>query len=151
MSIGLGGYLSRILFEGGKLPHKLITMFSLLFLSGSIILLFFEGFFGGVISLIIVTTIIMSAKGLESEKRFMKKIYKEVDLQKKKSSDISEEDLMSKIFESKFPKISSTIREEIIENSEDFEEMLYKAMEYDATGKIRKTSLTQKLDGENDA
>ena len=89
-------------------------------------------------------------KGLESDKRFLKKIYSQIDEYRSLNPEIDDAEIMNKIIKSNFPKIKQPVIDEIISDSEDLEEMIYKATEYDETGKIKKPYPPENLDDLDD-
>lgn len=109
-----------------------------------------EGIMGGVIATATILLIILLAKGLEKDKNFLKKIYTQVDEYKNHHLGCDDAEIMDSIIKSNFPKISQTIIDEIIGDSEDMEEMIYKAVEYDQSGKIRKPYPPENLDDLDD-
>lgn len=105
-----------------------------------------EGIMGGVIAIATILLIILLAKGLESDMIFLKKIYSQIDEYKILNPGTDDAEIMDNIIKSNFPKIKQTIIDEIIDDSEDIEEMIYKAVEYDQSGKIRKPYPPENLD-----
>lgn len=102
-----------------------------------------------VLGLIIVVSII--SKGLESDKRYIRKIYKEVEDLRAQNPQKNDKEIMEGLFDLRFPKISMSVREEITNNSEDFEEMLVKTIEFNSSGKISKIVTINELEREDDA
>ncbi len=111
-----------------------------------IVLLLLDGVFGGVIAIVAIVTIIIMAKGLESDKIFLNKIYSTVEKYRIENPNGSDAEIMEKVIRSNFSKMKAPIIDEIINGSEDLEEMIYKAVEYDASGKIRKPYPPENLD-----
>lgn len=123
---------------------------SVLSMTIGVIFLLIDGIMGGIIALFTILMIIVMAKGLESDKIFLKKIYSQVDEYKITHPGSNDAEIMNHIINSKFPKIKQRIIDEIIDESEDIEEMIYKAVEFDQTGKIRKPYPPEDLDDLDD-
>ena len=102
--------------------------------------------FGAVTAGIAIYVIIKIAIGLETDKMFLRNIYNEIDTLRKDDNDINDEDIMVKIFKSNFPEISNPVTERIIETSEDIEEMLLQAIEYENYGKLKKVDILEDSD-----
>ena len=102
--------------------------------------------FGAVTASIVIYVIIKIVIGLETDKMFLRNIYNEIDGFRKDESDINDEEIMMKIFESNFPEISNSVTERIIETSEDIEEMLLQAIEYENSGKLKKNNVLEDSD-----
>lgn len=111
-----------------------------------VIYLLIDGIMGGLIAIFTILMIIVMAKGLESDKIFLKKIYSQIKEYKFLHPGSKDAEIMNHIIKSNFPKIKQRIIDEIIDGSEDIEEMIYKAVEYDQTGKIRKPYPPEDLD-----
>lgn len=111
-----------------------------------IVYLLMEGIMGGIIASATILLIILLAKGLESDMIFLKKIYSQIDEYKSLNPGSNDEEIMNSIIKSNFPKIKQPTIDEIIDGSEDIEEMIYKAVEYDQSGKIRKQYPPENLD-----
>lgn len=101
-----------------------------------------------VLALLIVLAII--SNGLESDSRYIRKIYKEVEELRRQSPGKNDKEIMKDLFDSRFPKISMTVREVILNESEDFEDMLLKTIEFNSSGKISKTLTINELEREDD-
>ena len=148
--MGVIGLFSRVMTDKEAGLYTVLTIASFFFVGSGIFLMMLENIFRGlfVLGLIIVLTII--SKGLESEKRYIRKIYKEVEELRVDNPLKNDKEIMEKLFESRFSKISTSVREEIINESEDFEDMLLKAIEFDSSGKISKSLTIDELEREND-
>ncbi|MCH8304615.1 MAG: hypothetical protein IIB94_05735 [Candidatus Marinimicrobia bacterium] len=150
LSLGLIGYLSKYYLEKDTIQYKLLSWISVLLMTVGVVYLLLDGIMGGVIAFSTVLLIILLAKGLESDKRFLKKIYSQIDEYRSLDPEINNAEIMNKIIKSNFPKIKQPIINEIISDSEDLEEMIYKATEYDETGKIKKPYPPENLDDLDD-
>jgi len=150
LTIGVIGLFSRVMTDKEAWLYTVLTLASTFFVGSGIFLMMLENIFRGlfVLGLIIVLTII--SKGLESEKRYLRKIYKEVEELRVNNPSKNDKEIMEKLFESRFSKISMSVREEIINDSEDFEDMLMKAIEFNSSGKISKSLTIDELEREND-
>jgi len=128
-----------------------MTIASIIFIGSGIVLMMLENIIRGlfVLGLIIVVSII--SKGLESDKRYIRKIYKEVEDLRAQNPQKNDKEIMEGLFDLRFPKISMSVREEITNNSEDFEEMLVKTIEFNSSGKISKIVTINELEREDDA
>ena len=146
LALGLIGYLGKFYLNKGKIQYKLLSWISVLFMMVGAVLLLMDGIMGGVIAIATILVIILLAKGLESDKIFLNKIYSQVDEYKSLNRESNDAEIMKKIFKSNFQKIKPSIIDEIIEGSDDIEEMIYKAVEYDQSGKIRKPYPPDNLD-----
>ena len=102
--------------------------------------------FGAVTASIAIYVIIKIAIGLETDKMFLRNIYNEIDGFRKDDTDINDKEIMMKIFESNFPEISDSVTERIMETSEDIEEMLLQAIEYENSGKLKKNNVLEDSD-----
>ncbi len=111
-----------------------------------IVHLLIEGIMGGIIAIATILLIILLARGLESDMIFLKEIYSQIDEYKILNPGSNDKEIMNNIIKSNFPKIKQPIIDEIIDGSEDIEEMIYKAVEYDQSGKIRKPYPPENLD-----
>ncbi len=111
-----------------------------------VVTLSFNGYMGAILATLSMLLIIVLAKGLESDKRFLKELYSQIDEYRNDDPQISNAEVMKKIINTNFPKIGNSIVHEIIVESEDIEEMIYKAVEYDTSGKIRKPYPPENLD-----
>ena len=140
LSLGLVGYLLKYFLDKEKSTYTLLMYSSIGLLVAGIINLSLSDLTGSVIALITIASILIMARGLESDKDFMKKIYKEAASVKAANPELDDAGLMEKIIGSNFPEIEIDSRREIIENSEDLEEMLFKAVEFETTGKISKST-----------
>ena len=144
--MGLIGYLSKYYLNKDKVLYKLLSWISVILMTVGIVYLLVEGIMGGVIAIATILLIILLAKGLESDMIFLKKIYSQIDEYKILNPGTDDAEIMDNIIKSNFPKIKQTIIDEIIDDSEDIEEMIYKAVEYDQSGKIRKPYPPENLD-----
>ena len=131
--------------------YIVLTLASSIFIGGGIIMMMLDNLFRGLFVLGIIVILSIIANGLESDKRYIKKIYKEVEDLREKNPKKNDKEIMRDLFNSRFPKISISVREDIINNSEDFEDMLLKSIEFNSTGKISKTFTIDELERENDA
>lgn len=108
---------------------------------------FIRGLF--VLGMMVVLAII--SNGLESDKRYIRNIYKKVEELRAINPGKNDAEIMNDLFNSQFPKIGKAVREEIINESEDFEDMLLKTIEFDSSGKISKSLTIDELEREEDA
>ncbi len=146
LTLGLTGYLGKYYLNKDKILYKPLSWLSMLFMTIGVIYLLIDGIMGGVIAIFTILMIIVMAKGLESDKIFLKKMYSQIKEYKILHPGSNDAEIMTNIIKSNFPKIKQRIIDEIIDNSEDIEEMIYKAVEYDQTGKIRKPYPPEDLD-----
>ena len=144
--MGLIGYLSKYYLNKDKNRYKLLSWISVILMTVGFFYLFLEGIVGGVIALATILLIILLAKGLESDMNFLKDIYSQVDEYRNLNPGSNDAEIMSNIIKSNFPKIKQPIIDEIIDDSEDIEEMIYMAAEYEQSGKIRKPYPPENLD-----
>ncbi len=144
--MGLIGFLSKYYLNKDKVLYKLLSWISVILMTVGIVYLLVEGIMGGLIAIATILLIIILAKGLESDMNFLKKIYSQVNEYKILNPGTDDVEIMDNIIKSNFPKIKQPIIDEIIDDSEDIEEMIYKAVEYDQTGKIRKPYPPENLD-----
>ena len=115
-------------------------------MTAGIVYLLMEGIMGGIIAIATILLIILLARGLETDMTFLKKIYSQINEYKILNPGSNDAEIMNNIIKSNFPKINQSIIDEIIDGSEDIEEMIYKAVEYDQSGKIRKPYPPENLD-----
>ena len=101
-----------------------------------------------VLGLIIVLAII--SNGLESDSRYIRNIYKEVEELRRQNPGKNDKEIMKDLFDIRFPKISMAVREEILNESEDFEDMLLRTIEFNSSGKISKSLTINELEREDD-
>ena len=146
LSLGLIGHLGKYYLNDDKIQYKLLSWISVILMTVGIVYLLMEGIMGGVIAIATILLIIVLAKGLESDMIFLKKIYSQVDEYKILNPGSNDAEIMNNIIKSNFPKIKQPIIDEIVGGSEDIEEMIYKAVEYDQSGKIRKPYPPENLD-----
>ncbi len=146
LSFGLIGYLAKFYLNRDKIQYKILSFISVMLMTVGIVYLLIEGIMGGIIAIAIILLIILSARGLESDMIFLKKIYSQIDEYKNLNPRCNDEEIMNSIIKSNFPKIKQPTIDEIIDSSEDIEEMIYKTVEYDQSGKIRKPYPPENLD-----
>ena len=146
LSLGLLGYLGKFYLDKDRIQYKLLSWISILSMTVGVVYLLLDGIMGGVIAIATILLIILLAKGLESDKIFLNKIYSQIDEIKSLNPESNDAEIMNKIIKSNFLKIKQPIIDEIIEGSEDIEEMIYKAVEYEDSGKIRKPYPPENLD-----
>lgn len=151
LTLGIIGLFSRVMTDKEHMLYMVLTIGSPLLIGSGIIGMMFDNIFRGlfVLALIIVLTII--SNGLESDKRYIKNIYKEVEGLRAQNPDKNDKEIMNDLFDLRFPKIGMAVREEILNDSEDFEDMLLKAIEFNSSGKISKTLTINELEREDDA
>ena len=136
-------YLSRILIRKRNKFYILVTIASLMSITGGLIAFGFVHFYAAVTSAIAIFVIIKIAIGLESDMMFLRDIYNQIDTLRKDDPDMNDEDIMMKVFEANFPDTSNSINKRIIETSEDIEEMLLRAIDYENTGKLKKLDVLE--------
>ena len=136
-------YLSRILIRTRNKFYILVSITSLMSIIGGLITFGFVHFYAAVTSAIAIYIIIKIAIGLESDMMFLRDIYNEIDTLRKDDPDMNDEDIMMKVFEANFPDTSNSINKRIIETSEDIEEMLLLAIDYENTGKLKKVDVLE--------
>ena len=139
-------YLSRILIIRRNKFYTFVSVASLMSIISGLIAFGFIHLFGAVTASIAIYVIIKIAIGLETDKMFLRNIYNEIDGLRKDDTNMNDEDIMMTIFESNFPEISNSVTERIIETSEDIEEMLLQAIEYENSGKLKKDDLLEGSD-----
>ena len=143
LSLGMLAYLSRILIRKRNKFYILVTIASLMSITSGLIAFGFVHFYAAVTSAIAIFVIIKIAIGLESDMMFLRDIYNEIDTLRKDNPDMNDEDIMMKVFEANFPDTSNSINKRIIETSEDIEEMLLRAIDYENTGKLKKLDVLE--------
>ena len=143
LSLGMLAYLSRILIRKRNKFYILVTIASLMSITGGLIAFGFVHFYAAVTSAIAIFVIIKIAIGLESDMMFLRDIYNEIDTLRKDNPDTNDEDIMMKVFEANFPDTSNSINKRIIETSEDIEEMLLRAIDYENSGKLKKSDVLE--------
>ena len=136
-------YLSRILIRKRNKFYILVTIASLMSITSGLIAFGFVHFYAAVTSAIAIFVIIKIAIGLESDMMFLRDIYNQIDTLRKDDPDMNDEDIMMKVFEANFPDTSNSINKRIIETSEDIEEMLLRAIDYENTGKLKKLDVLE--------
>ena len=136
-------YLSRILIRKRNKFYILVTIASLMSITSGLIAFGFVHFYAAVTSAIAIFVIIKIAIGLESDMMFLRDIYNEIDTLRKDDPDMNDEDIMMKVFEANFPDTSNSINKRIIETSEDIEEMLLRAIDYENSGKLKKSDVLE--------
>ena len=136
-------YLSRILIRKRNKFYILVTIASLMSITSGLIAFGFVHFYAAVTSAIAIFVIIKIAIGLESDMMFLRDIYNEIDTLRKDDPDMNDEDIMMKVFEANFPDTSNSINKRIIETSEDIEEMLLRAIDYENSGKLKKVDILE--------
>ena len=136
-------YLSRILIRTRNKFYILVSITSLMSITGGLIAFGFVHFYAAVTSAIAIFVIIKIAIGLESDMMFLRDIYNEIDTLRKDDPDMNDDDIMMKVFEANFPDTSNSINKRIIETSEDIEEMLLLAIDYENTGKLKKVDVLE--------
>lgn len=146
LSIGLIGYLSKYYLKKDKAQYKILSWISVILMTVGIVYLLMAGIMGGIIAIGTILLIILLARGLESDMIFLKGIYSQIDEYKILNPGSNDKEIMNNIIKSNFKKIKQPIIDEIIDGSEDIEEMIYKAVEYDQSGKIRKPYPPENLD-----
>ncbi len=139
-------YLSRILIRRRNKFYILVTIASLTSMISGLIAFGFVHFYAAVTAAIAIYVIIRIATGLESDMMFLRDIYNEIDGLKKDDPDMNEEDIMMKVFEANFPDTGNSVNKKIIETSEDIEEMLLRAIEYENSGILKKDDLLEDSD-----
>jgi len=112
-------------------------------ITGGLIAFGFVHFYAAVTSAIAIFVIIKIAIGLESDMMFLRDIYNEIDTLRKDDPDMNDEDIMMKVFEANFPDTGNSINKRIIETSEDIEEMLLQAIDYENSGKLKKVDILE--------
>ena len=143
LSLGMLAYLSRILIRKRNKFYILVTIASLMSITSGLIAFGFVHFYAAVTSAIAIFVIIKIAIGLESDMMFLRDIYNEIDTLRKDDPDMNDEDIMMKVFEANFPDTSNSINKRIIETSEDIEEMLLRAIDYENSGKLKKSDVLE--------
>ncbi|MCH7618808.1 MAG: hypothetical protein IH880_03465 [Candidatus Marinimicrobia bacterium] len=143
LSLGMLAYLSRILIRKRNKFYILVTIASLMSITSGLIAFGFVHFYAAVTSAIAIFVIIKIAIGLESDMMFLRDIYNEIDTLRKDNPDMNDEDIMMKVFEANFPDTSNSINKRIIETSEDIEEMLLRAIDYENSGKLKKSDVLE--------
>ena len=146
LSFGLIGYLGKYYFNEDKIQYNLLSWISVILMTAGIVYLLMEGIMGGIIAIATILLIILLARGLETDMTFLKKIYSQINEYKILNPGSNDAEIMNNIIKSNFPKIKQPIIDEIIDGSEDIEEMIYKAVEYDHSGKIKKPYPPENLD-----
>ena len=143
LSLGMLAYLSRILIRKRNKFYILVTIASLMSITSGLIAFGFVHFYAAVTSAIAIFVIIKIAIGLESDMMFLRDIYNEIDTLRKDNPDMNDEDIMMKVFEANFQDTSNSINKRIIETSEDIEEMLLRAIDYENSGKLKKSDVLE--------
>lgn len=123
-----------------------MTIASLISITGGLIAFGFVHFYAAVTAAIAIFVIIKIAVGLESDMMFLRDIYNEIDTLRKDNPDMNDEDIMMKVFEANFPDTGKRVNKKIIETSEDIEEMLLRAIDYENTGKLKKVDPLEESD-----
>ena len=150
LTMGIIGLFSRVMIDEEHRLYMVLTISSPILIASGIIGMMFDNIFRGlfVLGLIVVLTII--SNGLESDKRYIRKIYKEVEDLRTQNPNKNDKEIMKDLFDSRFPKIGMAVKEEILNDSEDFEDMLLKAIEFNSSGKISRTLTINELEREDD-
>ena len=138
LSLGMLAYLSRILIRERNKFYVFVTIASLMSILGGLIAFGFVHLFGSFTAAVAIYLIIKVATGLESDMMFLREIYNEIDGLKKDNPEMNDGDIMMKVFEANFPDTGNSVNKKIIESSEDIEEMLLRAIDYENTGKLKK-------------
>ena len=115
-------------------------------MAGGLIAFGFVHLIGAATAAIAIYVIIKIATGLESDMMFLRDIYNEIEILRKDDPDMKDEEIMLKVFEANFPDTSNSVNKKIIETSEDIEEMLLRAIEYENSGKLKKSDLLEDSD-----
>ena len=151
LSLGVIGLFLRVLTDKEGRLYMLLTIASPILIGSGTLLMMFDNIYRGlfVLGLLIVLAII--SNGLESDSRYIRKIYKEVKELRNQNPAKDDKEIMKDLFDSRFPKISMAVREEILNGSEDFEDMLLRAIEFNSSGKITKSLTINELEREDDA
>ena len=151
LSLGIIALFSKVMTDKESWLYRVLTVGSAILIGSGTLLMMFDNIYRGlfVLGLIIVLTII--SNGLESDKRYIRNIYKEVEKLRRQNPDKSGKEIMKDLFDLRFPKISKSVREEIMNDGEDFEDMLLMAIEYNSSGKISKSLSINELEKEDDA
>ena len=151
LSFGIIVLFLRVLTDNEDWLYKVLTIASTIIIGSGVTLMMLDNVFRGLFVLGLIVVLAILANGLESDKRYLRKIYKEVEDMRVKNPNKNDKEIMEDLFNSRFPKISSSVREEIINESEDFEDMLLRSIEFNSSGKISKSPTIDELERENDA
>ncbi len=151
LSLGVIGLFLRVLTEKESRLYTLLTIASPILTGSGTLLMMFDNIFRGLFVLGLIIVLAIVSNGLESDSRYIRKIHKEVEELRRQNPNKNDKEIMKDLFDLRFPKISMAVREEILNGSEDFEDMLLRAIEFNSSGKITKSLTINELEREDDA
>lgn len=151
LTLGIIGLFSRVLTDKESRLYTLLTLGSPILIGSGTLLMMFDNIYRGLFVLALLIVLAIISNGLESDSRYIRKIYKEVGELRRQNPDKNDKEIMKDLFDLRFPKIGMAVREEILNESEDFEDMLLRTIEFNSSGKISKTLTINDLEREDDA
>lgn len=151
LTLGIIGLFSRVMTDKEDRLYVVLTFASTILIGSGIVLMMFDNIMRGLFVLALIIVLAIISKGLEADKRYIRKIYKEVEDLRAKNPQKNDREIMEDMFNLRFPKISISVRKEIMNDSEDFEEMLLKTIEFNSSGKISKSLTINELEMDDDA